>query len=810
MATSSYLLGRAAAAYAVGHREYDRNNNNNNNTTMDGSGAVPPPSDDNIGPALIVSSSVLMGAVVVTTVLRLLVRARNRMLGWDDYTVLVVAVLAAARLGCQAAQVRHGNGRHEVYLDDGDYAAAIRYGWYALLLFFVAICLLKISICLLLLRIKNERWLRWLIYATMAGLVVTNGGVVVILLAECRPVDTYWTDMAQCWNPRVRVFSIYVTIGYSILTDLLCSFLPLVVIWNVRIPLRSKLLVCGLMSLGLLATACGIGRAVSLSLKTVDFTWAFCITEIWANFELLLGAVAANLALARSIFIFLFEDDTAANGGAGANGGNGGGVVVVGGGGGGGGGVTGGITGSNSNKGLNGLLHGGPLRRLSRYGYHGLRFSLFGRVRLPSWQRRSRRHSQAAMGGGGGIVGGGGNGGILGPRHVFRRQASASPSRHDTGLSSFFPSWPRSGSSSQKTASSSDATDARTVINAGAGWGRRLVDHVLCLVPERFAFWDRAGGAQQRTDSEKGIVPAAGAAAAGPAFAASAPGRGKGGRLSGMGGLAGLDVDTTDILLPPNLHHGSGRRGSATSTSAVVIVGGRDRDRDRTRDRARDNSWRSSLYYHHHLSKNYPHPYGSGSGSGSSNKNHNANRWSAAASAAASDDSSLPAGAGVIKKRTEFWISEEEIDQDEEAMEDEGENGDEKGRGGGGRGNHARAYGQREEEEEEYYLAPDPHEEDATNTSNIPDGGHNDDDHHHHHHHNNHRDRAGSTASTAAGSAAGALSLSDTATTATAVEDVDDETYRHHHHHHHLRRRDSDDDDDLELGLHPPPRTHLS
>ncbi len=170
--------------------------------------------DGNLGPALVITGSVLLALVVVTTALRLLVRARNRMLGCDDLTILLVAVLATARLGCQAAQVRHGDGRHAVMLDPEEYRAVNQLGWYALVLFFVAICLLKTSICLLLLRLKNERWLRWLIYGTMAGLVITNGGVVVILIAECRPLDAFWDgDMGRCWDPRVRVFGIYASIG---------------------------------------------------------------------------------------------------------------------------------------------------------------------------------------------------------------------------------------------------------------------------------------------------------------------------------------------------------------------------------------------------------------------------------------------------------------------------------------------------------------------------------------------------------------------------------------------------------------------
>ena len=111
-------------------------------------------------------------------------------------------------------------------------------------------------------------------------------------------------------------------IGYGIITDFLCSLLPLVVIWRVHIPLRRKLLVCGLMSLGLLATGFGIGRAVSIGNATEDLKGeylvpcrfvlrlthadpeAYCIAAIWANLELLLGITAANLALARSAYAY--------------------------------------------------------------------------------------------------------------------------------------------------------------------------------------------------------------------------------------------------------------------------------------------------------------------------------------------------------------------------------------------------------------------------------------------------------------------------------------------------------------------------
>ncbi|KAI9146981.1 hypothetical protein HJFPF1_13010 [Paramyrothecium foliicola] len=265
----------------------------------------PLPPDENVGIPLLALSSTLIAFVIGTTCLRMFARIKNRAVGWDDYTICLATILAILRLGTQVAQSHHGNGRHRWYIDPHDYMLSNMYGWYAQLLLFSSICVLKISICLLILRIRGDRWLKILLYAVIAGLVVTNGGVIIILLAECKPVG-YWRKGAVCWDNRIRIYSIYFTIAYSILTDLLCSLLPLVVIWNVRMTLRKKALVWALMSLGLLATGFGVARATSLGIVTVDLTWVYAIAAIWSNLELFLGIIAANLSLSVSMYKALF------------------------------------------------------------------------------------------------------------------------------------------------------------------------------------------------------------------------------------------------------------------------------------------------------------------------------------------------------------------------------------------------------------------------------------------------------------------------------------------------------------------------
>lgn len=187
---------------------------------------------------------------------------------------------------------------------------------------FLNIGLLKCSICILILRIKDTPLLNWCLYGMMAGLILTNLECVIVLLAECSPVEKYWLPDApgKCWDTKVRIYSIYLQVGlshlapilhsppltlspgYSVVTDLACTLLPIVVLWKVQMRRPLKIAVCGLMSLGLVATATAVVRASSLGTKTTDLSYDYCMAAIWGNTELHLGIIAANLSLSSSIY----------------------------------------------------------------------------------------------------------------------------------------------------------------------------------------------------------------------------------------------------------------------------------------------------------------------------------------------------------------------------------------------------------------------------------------------------------------------------------------------------------------------------
>ncbi|THW54959.1 hypothetical protein D6D20_09836 [Aureobasidium pullulans] len=266
------------------------------------------PSDDK-GPTLLVLTCILTSLAVVTTGLRCWTRWGNRQLGFDDGAMAVTTTLAVARMSIQIVSVRYGNGKHREFVSDNDYQTINMLTWYTQVLLFPTICLMKVSICILILRIKDTRPLRYTLGAIITGLVLTNFECLVVLLADCSPLRAYWngTYADHCWPAEVRIYSIYLQASYAVVTDVICTVLPIYVVWNVRIPWSTKAAVCGLMSMGLVATICSAIRAASLGTTTDDLSYAYCIAAIWANTELFLGIIAANLALSRSIYKYFTE-----------------------------------------------------------------------------------------------------------------------------------------------------------------------------------------------------------------------------------------------------------------------------------------------------------------------------------------------------------------------------------------------------------------------------------------------------------------------------------------------------------------------
>ncbi|PSK55871.1 hypothetical protein B9Z65_4749 [Elsinoe australis] len=211
----------------------------------------------------------------------------------------VAVIFTLPRLVLQVLSVGYGNGRHVEFLTTSNYQTINQLGWATQIILFPCTALVKVSICLLCLRIKSTRKLKYFLSAVMVGIVIINAIPWIILLSECRPISAYWRPSdGKCWNPKIRTSVIYMTIAYNIVIDLLCTSLPMIAVGGLQIATTKKILVCGLVGLGLIATGCACGRAWSLSLNLKDLSWSYCIAAIWSNCELHVSIIASNLTCA--------------------------------------------------------------------------------------------------------------------------------------------------------------------------------------------------------------------------------------------------------------------------------------------------------------------------------------------------------------------------------------------------------------------------------------------------------------------------------------------------------------------------------
>lgn len=230
----------------------------------------PPASGDiNRGTTFIIIAALFTALSTITTSVRIAVRSVKRQMGWDDLAISLANLLALLELVFNGLEYREGAGRHSFYLSMGQQQRSLKWNYITQYFLFIIICTTKIAICLFILRIKNTGWLRWCLFALMAGLVLTTLPCIIILSAQCRPVRAFWDPAAgTCWSKNVYNDAIWIQVGrlescspgketdtslaFSMFSDLICSLLPVVVLWNVKVSSHLKLAVCGLMSVGLL------------------------------------------------------------------------------------------------------------------------------------------------------------------------------------------------------------------------------------------------------------------------------------------------------------------------------------------------------------------------------------------------------------------------------------------------------------------------------------------------------------------------------------------------------------------------------
>ena len=156
-----------------------------------------------------------------------------------------------------------------------------------------------------LVRLTMDNRIRWTLYIVL--FVASVMGVIGILasLLYCRPIRAYWNHfLGECGNPMTVVNTGYAWTTVGIVSDWVFAIIPYLVVRNLQMPARAKMIVMVIMGLGVIASAASIVRAPYLShyMATTDRQYWNGHITLWCQMESGIGLIAACLPALRVLF----------------------------------------------------------------------------------------------------------------------------------------------------------------------------------------------------------------------------------------------------------------------------------------------------------------------------------------------------------------------------------------------------------------------------------------------------------------------------------------------------------------------------
>ncbi|EME82558.1 uncharacterized protein MYCFIDRAFT_33469, partial [Pseudocercospora fijiensis CIRAD86] len=210
----------------------------------------------------------LMTLAVIIMGMRFVVRAAMlKSLGPDDYVMLAATLMAVATFACFVGETHHGVGKHIQCITQVDYAAFAKWQWSHSLVVMWGVILVKISIALFLMRMvpPGKRWksFLWAVIAFLVAFMLACSGT---LIWQCVPIDAAWNlskkATAKCFSNNTFSAIGLTNSSINCTTDFLLAALPIPIIVRLQVNRRTKVTLVLILSLGYLACAAGIVKAV--------------------------------------------------------------------------------------------------------------------------------------------------------------------------------------------------------------------------------------------------------------------------------------------------------------------------------------------------------------------------------------------------------------------------------------------------------------------------------------------------------------------------------------------------------------------
>ncbi|KAI9646399.1 hypothetical protein NHQ30_004391 [Ciborinia camelliae] len=263
---------------------------------------------ESYGPSILATTILFLVLGVVVVSLRYYTRVVIRKtIGHDDFLILFALGLYIVMASLLIVGVQRGIGQHKKGMDTDDIVESSKYVWLTVLIYINVVTAVKASYATCLLRLTVASPCAYALWAGLAINVILCFIASFYLIFNCQPISYAWMQGDSTVDGYCNYDSAdslgYAWAGLSLGLYLLFTLIPVALVWDMQMHIKTKTFVVTVLGLGLFAgVACAVRIGVfAVDLDYTDPLYSIAPMLIWSVVEAGLGIVASCIATLRPL-----------------------------------------------------------------------------------------------------------------------------------------------------------------------------------------------------------------------------------------------------------------------------------------------------------------------------------------------------------------------------------------------------------------------------------------------------------------------------------------------------------------------------
>ncbi|PVH82384.1 hypothetical protein DL98DRAFT_388808, partial [Cadophora sp. DSE1049] len=265
------------------------------------------------GPQVLGVAGLFLSLSTIAIALRCYCRALVvKSFGLDDWSALLAWICFVFFCAFAISGVHHGTGQHATNLPPTEIPVGLKWWWACEPVYVLSNIALKLSIGVMLIRIAVAKKHKIIIWTVVVVFEVYGAFYFFLFVLQCRPSAYFWTQYTggkgTCIDPTITVDATYAYSAISCWTDWTLAIIPMFIVWNLQMNIRTKIglsLILAMAALASIATIIRIPYVKDLA-NQADFLYATTDVAIWSTAETGIGLAACSFATLRPLFRSFF------------------------------------------------------------------------------------------------------------------------------------------------------------------------------------------------------------------------------------------------------------------------------------------------------------------------------------------------------------------------------------------------------------------------------------------------------------------------------------------------------------------------